>query len=311
MVSRRGNAGQTFQEYIVLYNPGTVAARAQVRYLPSGSPAPAPIPVAVPAGSQVTINMNGQYDKVAPVGSKDIAAEVTSDQPIAVDRVMYWGNGAGSAKYGFSMAPAVSDGSTSRVFPLLPTANGSQPFISVLNPGSTVANVSLKLLDATGSSLASASAAIKARQRYTFDVATILPGDHGNVSGVLSGDSPVVAEAPLYFGGSPNVGSNPGFVLQGSGGSQSGTAVDLSGTAALVRIYDPGSVDAQVQVTLGNVSGGTVAFQGAITAGSSTEVQIPSTSDAQGVVVLASTPVVSTLAEGGVGSGSVIGARLT
>ena len=207
-----GSAGETLQEYLVLYNPGTAAAKVQVRYLTEGTTVPATAPIAVPARSQVTINAGSQYDKLMPAGSRNIGAEVTADQPIAVDRVMYWGNGDGSAKYGSSWASAVATTSLSYAFPLLPTSSGSQPFVTVLNPSGKTADVALRLLDSSGNVLTTTSAIVNADTRYTFDVASVLPGDHGNISALLTSDMPVASEAPLYFGGSPNNPSTPGMV---------------------------------------------------------------------------------------------------
>ncbi len=306
-----GSAGQSFQEYAVLYNPGSTASKAEIRYLPSGAPVPAAMPVTVPAGGQTTINVAGLYDKMMPTGSRDIALQVTSDRPIAVDRVMYWGAGDGSAKYGFSMAPAIATGSTSQSFSSLPSASGSQAFVAVLNPNSGVANVSLKLLDASGNILATAQAATEGSQRHTFDVASILPGDHGNVTGILSSDTPVIAEAPIYFGGSPNAGSIPGMVEQGSNGSLDGATVDLSAGPALLRVYNPGGSAVRVQVSLGSSAGNAAAFDGSVAAGTTKDVQVSSAGEAQGIILLASGDVASAFVSGGVGSSSIYGEQLT
>ena len=305
-----GSASETLQEYLVLYNPGTTAARVQVRYLTDGTPVPATAPVTVPARSQVTINAGSQYGQLMPTGSKNIGAEVIADQPIAVDRVMYWGNGDGSAKYGFSWASAVATTTLSHAFPLLPTANGSQPFLTVLNPSGKVANVSLRLLDSSGNTLTTASAAVNSNTRFTFDIASILPGDHGNVTGLLTSDVPVVSEAPVYYGGSPNNASAPGMVEQGSTGSQAGTTIDLPGSTGLLRIYNPGNTSVQVQATQGGSSGGTTVFAGTIAANSSQEIQLSSASSATGITVLASGDVASALVKGGVGSSSITGGTL-
>ena len=304
-----GSAGETLQEYLVLYNPGTTATKVQIRYLTEGTTVPTTAPIALPARSQVTINAGSQYDKLMPAGSRNIGAEVTADQPMAVDRVMYWGSGAGSAKYGSSWASAVATTSLSYAFPLLPTSSGSQPFVTVLNPSGKAANVALRLLDTSGNILITASAAVNADTRYTFDVASVLSGDHGNISAVLTSDVPVASEAPVYFGGSPNNPSTPGMVEQGSTGSQIGTTIDLPGSTGLLRICNPGTTAVQVQVTSGGSSGVTTVLAGTIAAGSSQEVPLSSPSSATGITVLATGDVSSVLSIGSAGS-SITGGTL-
>jgi hypothetical protein len=303
-----GYTGFTFQEYLTLFNPGTAAAHAQVQYLPSDGSTVAPVSVLVPAQGQVTINVNSQYKHLNPSGSQHIAAKVTSDTPIVVDRTMYWGDGSGSAKFGDSLGPGIQSGVSSQYFAALPTQGGSQSFITVLNPNGTSASVSLNLIGASGNSLNSVSATVNANARYTFVVPNILPGDHGFIAGaLLSSSQPIVAEAPQYFGGSPNHGSHPGMVVQGDSGVQIGAQADVNTRGALLRIFNPTTSSERVQVTLGS----TVVFDNTVAGNNAQLVTLPAGSGARGVLVLASGNVTASLLNGGVGDAMVWGGALT
>jgi hypothetical protein len=226
-----GYIGESLQEYITLYNPSSTLAHAQIHYLPDGTAAPAPVSVPVPAQGQVTINMRSQYNQLLPKGSKNVAAQITADLPIAVDRAMYWGDGSGSAKYGYARSPAIAAGLRSQYLALLPTSGGSQSFVTVLNPNDGTATTSLRLLNASGNTLKTVAVSIGGHTRHTFMVNSILSGDNRNVSaGLLSSSMPVVAEAALYYGGSPNVGRHPGKLMQGSASAQP-RAGAVAGTA--------------------------------------------------------------------------------
>jgi len=303
-----GHAGRSMQEYLVLYNPAPVAARAQVYFMPESAPAPAPVLESIPAGSQVTINVGSVYGALAPAGSPVFATEVTSDQPLAVDRVLYWGDGSGSAKYGFSIMPARTQGLLSQALALLPTSGGSQSFVTVFNPGGGgAAHVTLTLLGDTGATLKSVSATIEAQTPYTFAIASVLPGDNGDITGVLTSDSAVVAEASIYYGGSPSAGSAAGLVEQGSGGAQTGARIATASGPGLVRVFNPGMAAARVRV----LSSGSPLFDGLVAAGATQEIQLPAAEDAGGLVVTAGASVVSTQVSGGVGSASVLGGNVT
>src|SRR5205823_6148109 len=87
-----GYTGATLQEYLTLFNPSTTAASAQVQYLPSDTPAPPAQTVNVPANGRVTINVRAVYNGLVKKGSRNIGISVTSNQPIVVDRALYWGD---------------------------------------------------------------------------------------------------------------------------------------------------------------------------------------------------------------------------
>ena len=303
-----GYTGESLQEYITLYNPGAAAAHAQVRYLPDGTPPPALVTVTVPAHGQVVLNVRGQYTRLAPGGSRNVAAQITADAPVAVDRAMYWGDGAGSAKYGYSLSPALASGAQSQYFAILPTAGGSQSFVTVLNPNDGEASIALALLDASGNTLKIVSATVAGHARHTFAISSILPGDSGDLSGgLVSSSLPVVAEAALYYGGSPNVGRHPGLVEPGSAGSLRGARAGVDPAGASLYVFNPGSAGVRVRVGLGGAAGGSVAFDAVVAGASAQAIPLPGGGGTGGVTLLASGPVVATLVNGAPGRGSIWG----
>ena len=278
-----------------------------MQYLPSGTTAaPAPQSVTVPAQSQVTINVRSQYNHLVPSGSRNIGIEVTSDVPVAVDRAMYWGTGAGSGKYGYSLAPGITAGAHSQYFSLLPTSGGSQSFITVLNPNESNTTVTLTLVNSSGGTLKTVTASVSAHARYTFAVPSILSGDNGYLAGgLVSSNLPVVAEAADYFGGSPNHGSHSGTVVQGSLSGQIGARADVNARGGLLQIYNPNSSAERVQVMLGNA----VVFDSMVSGNASALVTLPARGSDNGLLVLASDTFVGTLLNG-VGDAQVWGGRL-
>jgi hypothetical protein len=305
-----GYTGASLQEYITLFNPGTTAATAQVSYLPSNTPAPAAQSVSVPAKGRVTINVRKVYNALVVHGSRNVAISVTSTAPIAVDRSMYWGDGAGSAKYGYSLGPAISAGKTSQSFPFVPTDAGSQTFVTVLNPGTSTASATLTLRSIGGISLATSTGSIPAGQRYTFVVPSLLRGGNGAVLGQLVSNVPVVAEASIYFGGSPNIGRHPGLVVPSSIGAATGARAMVTASGAQLRLFNPTNTIERVQVTLSTGGGSTVAYDSTLPANLARTINLPAGTDPRGISIRASNTVEAVLINGGDGSTIASGGNL-
>jgi hypothetical protein len=301
-----GYTGITFQEYLTIYNPGTSPAQVQVQYMPQGTAMPAPVSEFIPAQSQVTINVRSQYNGLAPHGSREVAIKVTSDNPVVVDRGLYWGSGSGSAKYGASLAPGMSSGLTTQYFSLLASQNGSQSFVTVLNPNSSAASLTLTLVNASGTTIRTLTATVGATARYTFSLPQQLAGTNAIYGGTLTSSMPVFAEASTYSGGSPNIGLHPGVVAQGSAGVQVGAQAQVGAGGGLLVVYNPGTSSVRVQVKVG----GTVTSDSTLAAHDVTSLQLSGTAANQGVLVLSSGPVSATLANNGLGSAPVWGGSL-
>ncbi len=173
-----GYTGASLQEYLTIFNPGNADAHTQVQYLPSDTAAPAAKAYTVPANSQLTVNVRSDYNALVKHGSRNIGISISSDQPVSVDRSMYWGDGSGSGKYGSSIGSGISAGQSTQYFSYLPAANGSQSFVTVLNPNGSAATTTLTLRDAFGALLLAAPATIGSGQRHTFAIPTPGGGEH-------------------------------------------------------------------------------------------------------------------------------------
>ena len=305
-----GYTGASLQEYLTIFNPGTSDAHTRVQYLPSNTAAPAAKAYTVPAGSQVTINVRSDYNGLVAHGSRNIGISITSDQSVAVDRSMYWGNGSGSGKYGSSIGSGISAGQSTQYFSYLPTSNGSQSFVTVLNPNGSAASATLTLRDTLGNLLTAAPASIGPGQRQTFTIPSLVAGSMGILSGTLVSSQPVVAEASVYFGGSPNVGNHPGVVMHGTAGSSTGAEADVSAAGAGLRIVNVSGAAIHVQVLGQGAGSPSTLYDGTVANRASATIQIPAGADGRSVAVVGSGAFSATLVNGGVGSPTAWGGNL-
>lgn len=207
-----GYTGVSFQEYLAICNPNDTPANVTIEpYGVTGSMPAAPITRTVPAHSRVTVNVR------AVLPNRSLGLLVQADQPIAAERTLYWGAGAGSAKYGSAVNEGVGQPAAQWLFPYVSTANGDQVFLALINTNSVEAHVRLSLYSDTGTRASSLSSTVQPGTRATV----VLPSgmSAGGVIGVVvSSDVPVACEEAQYFGGSPNIGSHAGSIF--SGGTQ-------------------------------------------------------------------------------------------
>jgi hypothetical protein len=80
-----------FETYILIANPGDVAANVRVSLLRAGGRAPAVRDVTVPASARTTLNA-GQFG-LAPGERFGVLVESTDGVPIVAERAMYWNGG--------------------------------------------------------------------------------------------------------------------------------------------------------------------------------------------------------------------------
>lgn len=204
-----GYTGASFQEYLALFNPGAAVATVSVQ--PVGTAGSAPLPSIdrqVPPHTRVTVNIR------ALVPGRSLGLLVQSDQPIAAERTLYWGDGGGSGKFGAAVTGGTAQPASLWAFPYLSTTGGDQAFITITNPTTVAAHAHLIPYRTDGRVSDASDAVIEPNSRATVPFPAA--GSQGSVIGVtISTDVPVVSEEAQYFGGSPNVGSHPGSVVQG------------------------------------------------------------------------------------------------
>lgn len=270
-----GYTGISFQEYLTLANPGNTDAHVTVTFAPeAASSAGAPTETfVVPAKGRSTRNI--RRDTLS-LSNKSVGMIVTSDQPIMAERVLYFGDGSGSAKYGSTAKAGIQTTANQYLFAYgsaggsgLAQQPGDQSYVTVLNPGTSPvsATVLAQFYDATGHSLGTTSVQVAPGTRQTINANTVVHNTGGIYSTVLTSSSPFVAEKPQYIGGNPNVGTHPGVAPSGTpAGVKSAAFPDLSLTDALgqqeqqtVFLYNPagtGTTPITVTATYYGTNGG-------------------------------------------------------
>ena len=207
----------------------------------------------VPAGTvlQESVNNDVGPDKV-------VAAVVTSAQALHVTRTMSRISASGARLDGSTTAPARAP-SASWGFPEGYTGITFQEYLTLLNPGSSPAAVTVKLApQATSAAGArSVNVTVAAHSRSTTNIRSLNAGGTASVGMLVSSSVPIVAERVEYFGsgsGSGKFGSTVSmgiitpakslFVAYGtSAGSVAGTGGSLQpiGDQDYITLLNPSS----------------------------------------------------------------------
>lgn len=240
-----GYTGASFQEYLALFNPGRAPATVTVQPIGlAGSQILPPITATVPARERATINLR------AAVPGRSLGLSVQSDQPIAAERVLYWGAGSGSGKYGTAVSSGIRGPAALWTFPYVSTTGSDQVFLSFINPTTVAAHVQLSAYGAAGLAPMPSAITVAAGVRTTVS----LPAATGAMAIVASSDVPVIAEEGQYFGGSPNTGTHMGSVLAGTAQPATQWTFPGGGSASFTGqswyILNRGSASADLTATI-------------------------------------------------------------
>lgn len=202
-----GYTGVSFQEYLALFNPGNVPASVEVQPAGvAGSLPLAPIDQTVPAHGRITINVRAAFP------NRQIGLIVQCDQQIAAERTMYWGDGAGSGKFGTAVSGGVQALAALWTFPYASTAGRDQVFLTFVDPTTQAAHVQITAYSDSGNQGLIQSLTVEPGSRATLALPV---RSAGPMAIVASSDVPVIGEEAQYFGGSPNIGKHTGSVLSG------------------------------------------------------------------------------------------------
>ncbi len=250
-----GYTGISFQEYLTLANPGTTDAHITVVFAPQAGVLTSTLSEVLTIPAQGRLTRNIRSDTLS-FSNKSVGMIVSSDQPIMAERVLYFGQGDGSGKFGSTAKAGIQTVATQYLF-AYGSSGGSGPartpddqsFVTVLNPGASpvAATVIAQFYDVAGRSLGMASVTVAPGTRQTINVNAVTNNVDGIHSTVLTSASPFVAEQPQYYGGSPNVGAHPGVAPSGApAGNRSAAFPDLSlvnangqQTQQTVFLYNP------------------------------------------------------------------------
>ncbi len=241
-----GTTIRGFEEWICIQNPGNGDTTARITYMfPGGTTRMQS--VVVRAHSRSTISVN---DAVGP--EKDVSAMVEAGRDIVVERPMYFnyhdkwtGGSIGAGVTGFSRTWYLAEGATH---------DGFEEWISLMNPSSSPADVTVRYLFNDGGTVEQ-RIAMAPTSRETVDV-NLAVGPNRDVSALVESDQPIIAERPMYFnyhgawpGGHTQVGScEPHTTWLFAEGTTRKTANEGSFEEWL-SIMNPGDCAAEVELT--------------------------------------------------------------
>ena len=198
-----------FATYVCIQNPGEADAAVVLEYMLDSGKVPDQ-PLRVPAMSRKTVLVN---DWVGP--ARNVSIHVSSDEPVIVERPMYFSYSQGGATAGWDGGHCVMGASSPHArwyFAEGCTRAGFDEWISIQNPAGEQASVTVTYMLEDGTT-DSTKLRVEPGSRATVMVNDEVKGEH-DVSAIVSSDVPVIAERPMYFdyhgawtGGSCVVGS--------------------------------------------------------------------------------------------------------
>ena len=159
--TRNNKDDGSFEEWISIQNPGELDASVDLTYMfPGGATQPGSINV--PAHSRQTIFVNGV---VGP--DKDVSVQLTSDQPIVVERPMYFNY---RNKYdGGDVELGCQGGGKTWYFAEGTTREGFEEWLTLQNPGDSEAPVTITFMFSDGTTQKK-GVTLPPKSRTTVDV---------------------------------------------------------------------------------------------------------------------------------------------
>jgi hypothetical protein len=199
-----GATGGFFTTFVLLSNPTAVPANITMTYLREGGGSVTRVKT-LPAGTRLTINVATEDPTLA---ATSVATHVTSDQPIVVERSMYWPVTPASWN---EASNAFGVTQTARKWGLAEGRVGGtfayQTFVLVANPGTSTANLTVTCFRTTGAPIVK-SLAVPADARLTITTGpgSAIPELADESFGVtVVSDQPVFVERALYSNSSAGV----------------------------------------------------------------------------------------------------------
>jgi beta-lactamase class A len=184
-----GTTRPGFDTYLCLANPGEEEARADVEYLFGAEPA-VKRTYTVPAGSRFSLSLNQEVGE-----GRDVSVAISSDVPILAERPMYFRYAARAS--GGHCVNGVAAASPMWYFAEGCSRDGFDMFLCIGNPNPLAAAVSIAFLDEAGRQ-SGVELTMAPASRTTLRVNDLVGGEH-DISAVVSSDSDIVVERPMYF----------------------------------------------------------------------------------------------------------------
>jgi hypothetical protein len=266
-----GAVQSTNEEYLSILNPNSSSASVTINILPqtaisaTTTTTVAPIKETVGANSRLTVPLRKTLLGMGVGSGFQFGMDVNSTLPIAVENILYEGDGTGSGKYGSTTTPAGSGAFRQYVFAAdfgvapstglnagaIGTGNDVSA-VNIINPGAAAngsATVTVSFFSKSGSPINSQQIQVDGGTRETVSVNDIAGVNPDVFSVVVTSDKNVYVELPVSFGGDPTKGGTYATVL--SGGAVPGLtsaafpfldlATGTTGLSTTVFLYNPGA----------------------------------------------------------------------
>ncbi len=237
-----------FDTFLLLANPGDVAADVVVRYLREDRP-PAQRTVRVDPRSRLTL-FAGADENLA---GHAFSTVVESDVPIVAERSMYWSRGESFWMGGHESAGATAPSTT---WFLAEGATGPffDDYVLIANPGREPVDLTVRWLLETGE-VVETRRVLEAQRRLTINVEHEDPrlADVA-VSAAVLATRPVVVERAMYWPGSPDEWqeAHSAFGVTATGarwGLAEGRVGQGAGYETYILLANPTTETAEVRVT--------------------------------------------------------------
>ncbi|MGH7775671.1 MAG: glycosyl hydrolase family 18 protein [Candidatus Dormibacterales bacterium] len=288
-----GTTRPGFQEYLTVADPGPVSAGLTVRYLFPGGATLSRSYSVVPY-SRLTVDVNREVG-----AGRDVSIELSSSVPVVAERPVYFRTCAvGACVDGGDVASGGQPGSAWQ-FAEGTTRPGFQEYLTVLNPASQPASVTLRYFYAPGQSGPPQQTFSVPPGRFTVHV-NASAGTGKDVAISLTSSVPVVAERPMYFrtcavglcadGGTDAPGSPEALSWDFAEGYTG------PGFAEYLSLLNPGSQAVSATIVYVYSDGSTRSLQSWVGAGSRLTVNVDATAGAGrevSALVTATAPIVA------------------
>jgi hypothetical protein len=188
-----GYGGVTFQPYLTLQNPATVPVSTTITLYPATG-SPVSVGASIPPSGRYTLNLRSVLAGIS------FSTFVLASAPVVAERVEYWGDGAGSAKFGDGVKPGISSPGKTWYFSYASIQGSDQAFLSLFNPGQQPANVTVQFYNATGAQVGTTKLVVNANQRGTVQPGSVLSASvSGPVAAIVTSDVAIAAEEAQYW----------------------------------------------------------------------------------------------------------------
>ncbi len=232
---------QNFDEYLLIQNPCETAALCTVTYMfPGGGTMQEDCEVG--PGSRYTIYVNDR------VQNSDVSVKVSAQQPVVVERAMYF-DFLGSGRKGGHSVMGVNEARTQWSFAEGCTGGDFDTFFLVQNPNPAEARLTARFMGSAGE-VDELYYTLPANSRMTIWMDQEPGLDYGEYSAQMESDLPVVAERSVYFG---YCGVKGGTAAEGA--RETGKewyfaeGYTADGFDTYILLANPGDTTARVEVT--------------------------------------------------------------